>query len=97
MTKFTLPCNGNSGDHHAPKAGTVTFDTGGQCKFTAFAFETNNPNGYPPGFSNRQPKTGGGPSISYDYDGTPIPATGYRFDYWTDSPMKGNGTGVIKN
>jgi hypothetical protein len=31
------------------------------------------------------------------YDGTAIPDAGYPFDYFVNTPKKGNGSGTIKN
>ena len=93
--RINVPCDGNSGTHTVSKVrDKITFGTSGNCTFTAFQFVPTDP---PPGFSGRQPKSGGGATISYDYDGSPIPGTGYGFSYVTDTPDAGNGTGVIKN
>jgi hypothetical protein len=92
--RINVPCNGNGGTQTLNKvAETVTFGTSGNCTFVSFQFTPVDP---PPGFSNRQPATGGGATISYNYDGSPIPAAGYTFSYVTGAAA-GNGTGVIKN
>ncbi len=70
------------------------FGTSGNCKFTSFKFTPTNP---PPGFGPPQPKSGTGDTVTYDYDGSAIPPDGYTFEYATDAPWLGNGTGVIKN
>lgn len=94
--RINVPCNGNGGTHTINKvADTITFGTSGNCTFTSFAFSPVDP---APGFSNRQPASGGGATISYNYDGSAIPAAGYSFSYVTNAmTMAGNGTGVIKN
>jgi hypothetical protein len=93
--RINVPCNGDGGTHSLAKApDKITFGTSGNCMFVSFKFEGVDP---PPGFSNRQPASGGGATISYDYDGRPIPDPGYVFSYVTDKPVEGNGTGVIKN
>jgi hypothetical protein len=95
-TRINVKCDGDSGTFHIGKTkDTIVFGTSGNCTFTSFKFAGEPPP--PPGFSNRQPPSGGGKTISYDYDGiTPIPPTGYAFEYATDKPILGNGTGVIK-
>ena len=94
-TRVNVKCKGDNGTLNIAKLpGTIVFGTSGNCKFTSFKFVPVEP---APGFSNRQPASGGGPTISYDYDGSPIPPTGDKFDYATDEPILGNGTGVIKN
>jgi hypothetical protein len=95
-TRINVPCNGNGGTHKIGKvADTITFGTSGNCTFTSFQFTPVDP---APGFSNRQPSSGGGATISYNYDGSAIPAAGYSFSYDTTAmPAAGNGTGVIKN
>ena len=94
-TRINVSCDGNGGTHKITKVhDTITFGTSGNCTFISFAFVPVEP---PQGFSNRQPASGGGAAISYDYDGSPIPAAGYTFRYSTDAPLLGNGTGVIKN
>ena len=40
---------------------------------------------------------GVGASVSYSYDGTAIPDSGYPFEYTTTAPQLGNGSGTIKN
>jgi hypothetical protein len=99
----TLPCRGDKVDTGKwpvvvanIKQQKLHFHTDGRCKFTDLYFDQPN-NPYPPGFSNRQPPTGGGEMISYDYDGTPIPDPGYKFIYENDYPQDGNGSGVIKS
>jgi hypothetical protein len=95
-TRINVPCNGNGGTHQISKvADTITFGTSGNCTFTSFQFTPVDP---APGFSNRQPSSGGGATISYNYDGSAVPAAGYSFSYDTTAmPAAGNGTGVIKN
>lgn len=97
-TKFKLECTGSNADSKIPKKvkDTITFETKSGCtRFTSFNFTTTpNP---PAGFSQRDPATGGGTTISYEYDGSDIPADGYPFEYGTDSPALGNGSGTIKN
>lgn len=93
--RINVPCNGNGGTHTINKvADTITFGTSGNCQFLSFEFTPNDP---PPGFSNKTPSNGSGATVSYDYDGSAIPANGYSFSYRTDSKALGNGTGVIKN
>jgi hypothetical protein len=94
--RINVPCNGNGGTHKINKVpGTITFGTSGNCTFTSFQFTPVDP---APGFLNRQPPSGGGATISYDYDGSAIPAAGYSFSYVTTTmAAEGNGTGVIKN
>jgi hypothetical protein len=98
--KINLPCNGDGGNKTIKaESETITFETSGSCNFTSFNFTggTTDPY-YPPGFSNKTPSDGAGPSVSYSYDGTAIPPAGYSFDYTTDGSAKlGNGTGTIKN
>ena len=93
---INVKCDGDAGISRVPKVkDTIVFGTSGKCKFIGFDFDGAT---YPRGFSNRQPTTGGGATISYDYDGsTVIPDKGYAFSYATDGPALGNGTGVIKN
>jgi hypothetical protein len=95
-TRINLPCNGNGGNNNIAKVrDTITFGTSGNCTFTNFQFTTNDP---PPGFSNKQPANGTGATVSYDYDGSDIPAAGYAFTYdTTDKASLGNGSGVIRN
>jgi hypothetical protein len=95
--RINVPCNGSSGGTHSvgKVPDKITFGTSGNCTYMSFQFVPVDP---PPGFSNRQPAGGGGATISYDYDGSQMPATGYTFEYVTTSmKMQGNGTGVIKN
>jgi len=93
--RINVPCSGNSGTHAVANIGDkITFGTSGNCTFIGFQFVPVDP---PPGFSNRSPASGGGATVSYDYDGRPIPDPGYSFSYVTDTPAAGNGTGVIKN
>jgi hypothetical protein len=95
--RINVPCNGNGGTHSVNKvADTITFGTSGKCSFISFGFDGYPAPSYPPGFSNRQPPTGGGATISYQYDGTPMPTGGYAFSYTTSADL-GNGSGVIKN
>jgi hypothetical protein len=98
-TRINVPCNGNGGTNSVNKiADTITFGTSGNCTFISFQFNGYAPPNYPPGFSNRQPPSGGGATISYSYDGSQMPANGYSFAYTTtEQAMLGNGTGVIKN
>ena len=99
-----LPCPGDGQktgkwkviDKKQTQTQTLRFHTDGRCKFTDLHFDDPN-NPYPPGFSNRQPPTGGGEMISYDYSGTPpIPDAGYYFIYNNDYPQDGGGGGIIK-
>jgi hypothetical protein len=93
--RINVPCDGNSGTSSIDKIkDTIVFGTSGNCKFTSFGFDYAG--GLPPGFSNRVPSSGGGDTISYEYDGQPIPTGGYGFHYST-GPKLGDGTGVIKN
>ena len=95
--RINVPCNSpNGGTHTVDKIpDKITFGTSGNCTYLSFQFVPVDP---PAGFSNRQPPSGGGATISYDYDGSPIPAAGYEFEYVTTGmKMQGNGTGVIKN
>ena len=93
--RINVPCNGNNGTSTVAKIpDKITFGTSGNCTFINLHFAGTDP---PPGFSDRQPPTGGGATISYQYDGSPIPTGGYSFSYSTTSPAAGNGTGVIKN
>ena len=93
--RINVPCNGNGGTSKVNKvAETITFGTSGNCTFVNLQFTPVDP---PPGFSNRQPPTGGGATISYSYDGSPIPDAGYSYSYVTTTAAAGNGTGVIKN
>jgi hypothetical protein len=94
-TRINVPCSGNSGTHTVAKVSDkIIFGTSGNCTFISFQFVPVDP---PPGFANRQPASGGGATVSYDYDGRPVPAAGYEFSYVTNTPIAGNGTGVIKN
>jgi hypothetical protein len=93
MATVNLPCVG-TGTYNIKKIkDKVTFGTQGKCNFISFEFDPP----APAAFTGRDPKTGGGPTISYQYKGSAIPKGGYAFTYRTDSPVKGNGTGVIKN
>jgi hypothetical protein len=93
--RINVPCDGSSGTHTiANIRDKITFGTSGNCTFIGFQFVPTDP---PQGFSNRQPASGGGATVSYDYDGSPIPSPGYAFSYVTNAPAAGNGTGVIKN
>lgn len=95
--RINVPCNGsNGGTHSIDKVpDKITFGTSGNCTYVSFRFAPVDP---APGFSNRSPTSGGGATISYDYNGSQIPTAGYTFEYVTDSmKMLGNGTGVIKN
>jgi hypothetical protein len=94
-TRINVPCKGGHTVHTVRKAkDTIVFGTSGNCKFTSFKFVPDDP---PPGFGPRQPPSGSGDTVSYEYDGRAIPTDGYTFQYATDSPPLGNGTGVIKN
>jgi hypothetical protein len=95
MATVDLPCDG-SGEYKIKKVkDKITFGTKGKCNFVSFQFVPKDP---APGFSNRQPpQPAGGATISYDYDGSAIPAGGYTFEYKTDQKQQGDGTGVIKN
>lgn len=98
--KINLPCDGDGGKKSIKKeADTITFETSGNCQFTSFDFTGGSGSPYyPPGFSNKDPSSGAGKSVSYDYDATAIPESGYTFEYVTDSsPRLGNGSGTIKN
>lgn len=93
-TRINVPCNGNAGVVTVSKVNeTITFGTSGNCTFINFSWDDPQPTC----FSNRNPATGGGATISYDYDGSAIPATGYGFSFSVTTPAAGNGTGVIKN
>jgi hypothetical protein len=97
--KVNLPCSGDGGNKKIEKkSDTITFETSGNCTFTGLNFTggTVNPY-YPPGFSNKNPADGVGASVSYSYDGTAIPDSGYRLEYTTTSPQLGNGSATIKN
>jgi len=86
MTKIVLPPGGYS-EHKVPKkADTFTFVTDGTCNLKGFKFTKND------GDFNQH--SGG---EAYDYDGLDIPPTGAEFSYSTDAPIRGNGTGVVKN
>jgi len=97
--KINLPCSGNGGNKSIKKeADTITFETSGSCTFTGFNFTGGSGNPYyPPGFSNKNPSDGVGACVSYSYDGTAIPDAGYSFEYTTNTPQLGNGSGTIKN
>ena len=99
-TKINLPCNGDGGNNNIKQqSDTITFATSGNCLFTSFNFQggTTSPY-YPPGFSDKNPVNGQGAEVSYGYDGTLIPASGYTFEYSTDATTTaGNGSGTIKN
>ena len=87
-----LKCDGSSGDIHVgSQPATVTFTSPASCPLTSFSFDQP-----AKGFKPKGPISNG--SISFDYDGTPIPSTGYPFKYTTakKKAMNGNGTGVIK-
>jgi len=91
--KVHLKCSGGDQKKSITKAAdTIEFVTNGSCKFTSFNFT-----GDSPGFSNKTPASGAGASVSYSYDGTAIPHGGYPFEYTTDTPELGNGSGTIKN
>ena len=93
--RVNVPCNGNGGNNTVNRVpDKITFGTSGNCTFISFQFVPVDP---PPGFSNRQPASGGGATVSYDYNGAAIPSPGYSFTYVTTDPKAGNGTGVIKN
>jgi hypothetical protein len=100
---ITLPCPGKdvkTGDWPVERVKqTLSFHTDGRCKFKDLQFGTpyNQPpyNGLPPGFSNRVDDSGG-KTISYTYDGRPIPDAGYPYSYTNNYPEDGNGSGVIK-
>jgi hypothetical protein len=93
-TPVKVPCAGNSTRKINKMKDTVIFSTDAKCSpFKSFDFVGN-----PPCFNNRNPPAGGGDTISYDYDGSPIPENGYTFEYVTSGEVaQGNGTGVIKN
>lgn len=96
--RINVPCNGNGGTSTVSKIpDTITFGTSGNCTFISFQFVGYTPPSLAPGFSNRQPPSGGGATISFDYDGSQMPANGFSFSYSTTTPAEGNGTGVIKN
>jgi hypothetical protein len=99
MTRINLQCTGDSHSHGVPPvADTITFGTSGNCTFTNFGFVDGSGKAYtPPCFSNRDPPSGGGATISYSYDGSAMPAAGYKFEYTTTTPAAGNGSGTIKN
>jgi hypothetical protein len=94
---ITLPCPGKNVDTHDWKVDTsdhtLRFHTDGRCQFTPPGLQFNPPNnsGFSAGVENSSHKT-----VSYQWDGTPIPATGYPFSYTNDDPRDGNGSGVIK-
>ena len=99
--KINLPCNGNGGINGIGAKNvrdTITFATSGVCTFTSFNFVWSGADPYyPPGFSSKNPADGVGSEVSYSYDGTPIPDTGYDFVYSVTTPIRGNGSGTIKN
>ena len=98
--KINLPCDGDGGKKSIKKeVATIRFETSGSCQFTSVDFTGGSGSPYdPPGFSDKEPSNGAGKSVSYKYDGTPIPESGYTFEYMTDSsPKLGNGSGTIKN
>ena len=95
---ITLPCRGkdvNAGDWPIKRVQqTLHFHTDGRCKFTDLHFDPPNnpqPQNFKPPVADA-----GGKTISYDYDGSNIPTTGYAFKYTNDDPNDGNGSGVIK-
>lgn len=93
MATVMLKCSGSSGEFKVqPKPDVVTFATPASCApLQSFKFGQA-----APGFTLKGTNKDG--SISYNYDGTPIPAAGYPFSYQTsEKAMGGNGTGVIKN
>ena len=94
VLESSRPCMEMAEPVLSTKSQSITFGTSGNCHFIAFQFVPNDP---PPGFSNKQQSDGAGATVSYDYDGSPIPTNGYSFSYTTDTPAAGNGTGVIKN
>ena len=92
--RINVPCNGNAGNNVVNKvADTITFGTSGNCKFISFQFTPTDP---APGFSNKTYSPDKS-TVSYDYDGSAIPASGDFFTYTTTTAAAGNGTGVIKN
>lgn len=95
---ITLPCPGKDVNTHDWKVDTsdhtLRFHTDGRCKFTtAPGLQFNPPNNS--GFSHRVDDSGH-KTVTYDYNGTPIPTAGYPFTYTNDDPQDGNGSGVIK-
>jgi hypothetical protein len=97
--KVHLPCNGSGGIKKIEKkSDKIEFEPKGSCTFTSFNFTggTGSPY-YPPGFSNKTPLNGVGASVTYDYDGTAIPDSGYPLEYTTSTPSLGNGSATIKN
>jgi hypothetical protein len=97
MARFNVRCNGNNPPNNIPKVrDTITIGTSGNCTFKDFNFKgTGNPY-YPQGFSNKVMASDGS-TVSYEYDGTDIPVDGYEFEYSTNTPIEGDGTGKIKN
>jgi hypothetical protein len=97
--RINVKCDGNGGTSSIDKVkDTIVFGTSGNCNFLSFSFvDANGNNWTPPGFTGPDPANGAGATVSYAYDGSPIPANGYTFRYTTDSKMLGDGTGVIKN
>jgi hypothetical protein len=93
MATVPLPCDG-AGTYKVPKAkDKVGFVLTGSCKFVSFNFVGGDPPGWTPDPKGSDPK-----KISYNYDGSPIPDAGYKFEYKTTAEVAmGNGTGVIKN
>lgn len=92
--RINVPCNGNAGNNQVNSIpDKITFGTSGNCTFISFQFTPVDP---APGFSNKQ-MSANGATVSYDYDGSPIPSNGYTFTYTTTTAAAGNGTGVIKN
>jgi hypothetical protein len=96
VTVIVVPCSGgNIIETRIPqKAHKVAFITDGACHITDVRFTTEAHR-----FTNRDPASGGGNCISFQYDGSQIPSQstdkGAVFNYST--PPRGNGTGVIKN
>jgi hypothetical protein len=98
-TRINVGCDGNGGTNSIHKVKeTIVFGTAGNCTFTSFSFvDSNGKDWTPPGFSGPDPANGTGATVSYSYDGSPIPANGYKFRYTTTGKMQGDGSGVIKN
>jgi len=97
MATIQVPCDDPNGSTYklAKIKDKVKFVTvGGSCDFVSFDFVPPAPQ-----FTHRDPPSGGGKSITYDYDGTALPVTGAPFTYSTTAKKikLGNGTGVIKN
>ena len=94
MTDINVECKGDNGTIRVDKVkAKLKFGTKGNCKFLNFGFD----GGTPKEFTDRDPPTGGGDKISYEYSGKDLPIDGYKFSYSTDAPPLGDGTGVIKN